>query len=78
MAAPTKDFAATIAEGYAVEGAAIDLGRGNHDGGLVPEAVVRMPLRTMNRHGLVAGATGTGKTITLQTPAEQLSAAGVC
>jgi DNA helicase HerA-like ATPase len=77
MAAPTKDFAATIAEGYVVEGAAIDLGRGVHDGGLVPEAVVRMPLRTMNRHGLVAGATGTGKTITLQTLAEQLSTAGV-
>ncbi len=36
-----------------------------------------MPLRMMNRHGLIAGATGTGKTITLQTIAEQLSAAGV-
>jgi DNA helicase HerA-like ATPase len=43
----------------------------------VPEAVVQIPLRMMNRHGLVAGATGTGKTVTLQTIAEQLSAAGV-
>jgi DNA helicase HerA-like ATPase len=48
-----------------------------HEGKLDPEAVVQLPLRTMNRHGLVAGATGTGKTVTLQTIAEQLSAAGV-
>jgi DNA helicase HerA-like ATPase len=76
-ASEATGFSATMAEGYAVEGAAIDLGRGMHDGNLVPEAVVRVPLRMMNRHGLVAGATGTGKTITLQTLAEQLSAAGV-
>ena len=44
---------------------------------LVPEAVVRLPLAMMNRHGLIAGATGTGKTRTLQVIAEQLSAAGV-
>ena len=48
-----------------------------HEGVLAAEAVVQVPLRMMNRHGLVAGATGTGKTITLQTLAEQLSAAGV-
>ena len=72
-----SDFGRAIAEGYAVEGAAIDLGRGVHEGKLVPEAVVQVPLRMMNRHGLIAGATGTGKTITLQTIAEQLSAAGV-
>jgi DNA helicase HerA-like ATPase len=71
------DFAATIAEAYATEGAAIDLGRGVHEGELATDAVVRVPLRMMNRHGLVAGATGTGKTITLQTLAEQLSDAGV-
>ena len=66
----------TIADAYASE-AGVDLGRGVHDGKLAPEAVVQVPLRMMNRHGLVAGATGTGKTITLQTIAEQLSAAGV-
>ncbi len=71
------DFNTTIAEAYRTEGAALDLGRGVHDGALAPEAVVAIPLRMMNRHGLVAGATGTGKTITLQTIAEQLSAAGV-
>ena len=72
-----SDFTATISEAYATEGAAIDLGRGVHDGELATDAVVRVPLRMMNRHGLVAGATGTGKTITLQTLAEQLSDAGV-
>jgi hypothetical protein len=73
----SKDFATAIAEGYATEGAAIDLGRGVHDGEVHPDAAVRIPLAMMNRHGLVAGATGTGKTRTLQALAEQLSAAGV-
>ncbi len=77
MASDTKDFAKAVAEGYAVEGAAIELGRGVHDGKLEPDAVVRIPLAMMNRHGLVAGATGTGKTRTLQLLAEALSAAGV-
>jgi hypothetical protein len=71
------EFGDTIAKAYAVEGAAIDLGRGVHDGLVVPEAVVQVPLAMTNRHGLVAGATGTGKTKTLQGLAEQLSAAGV-
>ena len=47
------------------------------DGQVDPTAQVRIPLATVNRHGLVAGATGTGKTKTLQGMAEQLSAAGV-
>ena len=72
-----SDFGKTIAEAYAVEGAAIDLGRGVHEDKLAADAVVQLPLRTMNRHGLIAGATGTGKTVSLQTIAEQLSAAGV-
>src|SRR6188472_4196780 len=71
------DFAKTIAEGYAVEGPAIDLGRGVHEGKIVQEAAVRVPLAMMNRHGLIAGATGTGKTRTLQGLAEQLSTKGV-
>jgi uncharacterized protein len=48
-----------------------------HEGELHEDAVVRIPLAMMNRHGLVAGATGTGKTRTLQLLAEALSAAGV-
>ena len=71
------DFSKAIAEGYATEGAAIELGRGVHEGELHQDAVVRIPLAMMNRHGLVAGATGTGKTRTLQLLAEALSAAGV-
>ncbi len=71
------DFGEAIGQAYATEGAAIDLGRGVHEGALAPEAVVRLPLATMNRHGLIAGATGTGKTKTLQLIAEQLSAQGV-
>src|SRR3954471_4859598 len=71
------DFGPEIAKAYTFEGPALDLGRGVHDGELVPEAVVRIPLAMVNRHGLIAGATGTGKTKTLQLLAEQLSAAGV-
>jgi DNA helicase HerA-like ATPase len=71
------DFAAAIAEAYAAEGATIDVGRGVHEGTLFQDAVVQVPLAMMNRHGLVAGATGTGKTKTLQGLAEQLSAHGV-
>src|SRR6201990_775570 len=71
------DFAETITTAYAVDGAALDLGRGVHDGAVVPAAAVKRPLRMVNRHGLIAGATGTGKTKTLQGLAEQLSTAGV-
>jgi uncharacterized protein len=73
----TDDFDAAIAAAYAAEGAAIDLGRGVLDGAVRRDAAVRVPLATLNRHGLIAGATGTGKTKTLQVLAEQLSTAGV-
>ncbi|WP_245671292.1 helicase HerA-like domain-containing protein, partial [Nocardia amamiensis] len=66
-----------IAAGYAFEGAALELGTVVVDGRVDPGAHVRIPMRMMNRHGLVAGATGTGKTKTLQGIAEQLSCAGV-
>jgi DNA helicase HerA-like ATPase len=66
-----------IAAGYAVEGQALELGTVVVDGTADPTAQIRIPLSTINRHGLVAGATGTGKTKTLQLIAEQLSAAGV-
>jgi DNA helicase HerA-like ATPase len=71
------DFGGAIGQAYATEGAAVDLGRGVHEGALAPEAVVQLPLASMNRHGLIAGATGTGKTKTLQLITEQLSAQGV-
>jgi uncharacterized protein len=66
-----------IAAGYAVEGQALELGTVVVDGTADSSAQIRIPLATINRHGLVAGATGTGKTKTLQLIAEQLSAAGV-
>ena len=69
--------AQSIAAGYAVEGQALELGAVVVDGTADPAAQIRIPLATVNRHGLVAGATGTGKTKTLQVMAEQLSAAGV-
>ncbi|EUA36875.1 ftsK/SpoIIIE family protein [Mycobacterium avium subsp. avium 2285 (R)] len=77
----STDSAATpatrIADGYAVAGQALELGTVVIDGAADPSAQIRIPLATVNRHGLVAGATGTGKTKTLQLIAEQLSAAGV-
>ncbi|WP_436494787.1 helicase HerA-like domain-containing protein [Actinokineospora sp. HUAS TT18] len=66
-----------IAAGYATSGGAIELGSVVVDGQVDPGAHVRIPLAMMNRHGLVAGATGTGKTKTLQGIAGQLSNAGV-
>src|SRR5262245_60509653 len=53
------------------------LGAPLHEGACHPEPLVTAPVALMNRHGLIAGATGTGKTKTLQLLAEQLSAAGV-
>ncbi|MEU4168039.1 helicase HerA-like domain-containing protein [Streptomyces sp. NPDC026665] len=66
-----------IAAGYAFAGPALDLGALLWDGTCLPDAQIRVPLTMLNRHGLVAGATGTGKTKTLQLIAEQLSAQGV-
>ncbi len=70
-------FIEKIKASYAPTGASIYLGAGMLDGETVAEAEVNLPLRMMNRHGLIAGATGTGKTRTLQLLAEQLSDAGV-
>jgi DNA helicase HerA-like ATPase len=72
-----EQFAQRITAAYATDGAAIDLGRALIDDAVVPGAVVQLPASMMNRHGLIAGATGTGKTKTLQLFAEQLSALGV-
>ncbi len=66
-----------VAPGYAFEGAALELGGLMLDATTLADTHIRIPLGMLNRHGLVAGATGTGKTKTLQLLAEQLSAAGV-
>ncbi|WP_345751566.1 helicase HerA-like domain-containing protein [Microbacterium rhizophilus] len=70
------DAVRAIATGYAFEGETLDLGA-LVNGDPVAEAQIRIPLGMLNRHGLVAGATGTGKTRTLQGLAEQLAAKGV-
>src|SRR5690242_11333700 len=74
---PNATPAGQIAAGYATQGPALDLGAVLVDEVCDSTAQVRIPLATVNRHGLVAGATGTGKTKSLQVIAEQLSAAGV-
>lgn len=66
-----------VAPGYAFEGAALELGGLMLDATTLTDTHIRIPLGMLNRHGLVAGATGTGKTKTLQLMAEQLSTAGV-
>ena len=73
----SSDLVEQIRGGYAVEGASLELGAAVVDGTAHPDVTVRIPLSAMNRHGLVAGATGTGKTKTLQLMAEQLVEQGV-
>jgi hypothetical protein len=73
----TSPFLEAIKDGYTFKGESILLGVGMLDGQAVPGAMVHLPLKTMNRHGLIAGATGTGKTKTVQVIAEALSEASI-
>ncbi|WP_397427892.1 helicase HerA-like domain-containing protein [Pseudolysinimonas sp.] len=72
----SADAVAIVRAGYAFEAPALEMGA-LVNGAALPDVPVRIPLAMVTRHGLVAGATGTGKTKTLQLLAEQLSAAGV-
>ncbi len=72
-----SDVADSLGKAYAFDGPALELGALVLDNEAHPEARIRMPLSMLNRHGLVAGATGTGKTKTLQLIAEQLSDSGI-
>ncbi len=72
-----QDFVDKVTVSYNPKGAFIQLGSGILKGEIVSEAKVNLALKMMNRHGLIAGATGTGKTRTLQLIAEQLSDVGV-
>lgn len=72
-----EQFIEELEKGYAFEGPSIILGGGMYEGEVLKEKLIRVPLKTLNRHGLIAGATGTGKTKTLQIIAEQLSAQSV-
>lgn len=77
MGDQSAKFIEKIKASYTPTGSYIYLGAGILDGQVIAEAEVNLSLKMMNRHGLVAGATGTGKTRTLQLLAEQLSDAGV-
>lgn len=72
-----EKFKESINQGYSCKGDSIILGGAMMDGKCLSETYVRIPLKTINRHGLIAGATGTGKTKSLQVFAEQLSEKGV-
>lgn len=71
------DTLASIRTAYACTGPALELGALVVADAAHPDAPVRIPLSMLDRHGLIAGATGTGKTKTLQLIAEQLGDAGV-
>jgi DNA helicase HerA-like ATPase len=69
----TTQFIEAIKKGYTFKGDSAKIGVGILNGQPVPDAEILLPLKTLNRHGLIAGATGTGKTKTLQVLAEVLS-----
>uniref|UniRef100_UPI00286B9285 helicase HerA-like domain-containing protein n=1 Tax=Flavobacterium sp. TaxID=239 RepID=UPI00286B9285 len=75
--ATASDFSKHINEGYASKGESITLGGAILNGEAVVDTFVKVPLKTLNRHGLIAGATGTGKTKTIQVLSEQLSSFGI-
>lgn len=77
MTQDTNALLTSLIEGYNFTSDSLDLGAALIDDKVEPTAPIRLPLKMLNRHGLVAGATGTGKTVTLQLMAEQLSKAGV-
>jgi DNA helicase HerA-like ATPase len=72
-----EEFIQHINEGYVSKGESITLGGAILDGEALPDTFVKIPLKTLNRHGLIAGATGTGKTKTIQVLSEQLSSFGI-
>ncbi len=73
----TETFFKHITEGNVTKGEFIPVGAAMLNGKTITGAHVKIPLKTMNRHGLIAGATGTGKTKSLQVLAENLSDKGV-
>ncbi|MCH2224297.1 MAG: DUF853 domain-containing protein, partial [Crocinitomicaceae bacterium] len=73
----TVKFQENIQNGHTFKGDFITIGGAMLDGEPVPDSHVKIALKTLNRHGLIAGATGTGKTKSLQVIAEQLSKKGI-
>src|ERR1044072_2080353 len=75
--ADQQKFIDAIKAGYTFKGENVKIGSAVMDGEVVSGADVFIPLKTMSRHGLIAGATGTGKTKSLQMISEALSDASV-
>lgn len=75
--ANTEELKALVEKSFNFQGPSIVLGTAKLDDTVLENTLVKAPLRMFNRHGLIAGATGTGKTKTLQNLAEKLSANGV-
>ncbi len=75
--ANTTAFEAAMIDGYTFKTESVQIGAAMLEGEVVPNAKVCLPFKTLNRHGLIAGATGTGKTKTLQMLSEQLSDASI-
>ena len=72
-----ENFINHINEGYTSKGESVLLGAAILNGEPIGETQIKIPLKTLNRHGLIAGATGTGKTKTIQVLSEQLSSFGI-
>ena len=75
--ADSAKFLESINSGYTFKGESFKIGCAMLNGEVVPGTDVLLPFKTLNRHGLIAGATGTGKTKTLQVLAEGLSDASI-
>src|SRR5215216_5364408 len=75
--ASKEQFVEAVGNGYRFKGETIKIGRAMLEGQVLEGADIYLPLKTMNRHGLIAGATGTGKTKTLQMISEGLSEASI-
>lgn len=72
-----EEFIQHINNGYFSKGDSITLGGAILNNEVLPNTFVKIPIKTLNRHGLIAGATGTGKTKTIQVLSEQLSSFGI-
>lgn len=72
-----ESFSQDYQEGYTFKGESITIGGAQLNGAILPDHPIHIPLKTLNRHGLIAGATGTGKTKSIQVLSEQLSLKGI-